>query len=367
MKKNIILIVFALLSNILLNAQEECLTPPPDNSERKIALSNYVYDPNGPVKIVRVNFHFLLRTDSTGNFTETSDNYTNRSYNGYLYAEDIIKKCNSCWDFNLLLRQMPIPPVQAIPKKVQLKLCGVFFHRNTTAYNTYINCNFPPDSFCENIGEVMNIFITKEGDGGCALGGSSGYRINHSRAYANYIMSVDSNNTWYIFPNLYNHELGHLLGLNHVIQDCCKFSNPLPSCSKGCADNPTYHELLDRGYERDSICDWNGKVYGSNNMMDYNADNHALSPMQISKMHTCIDGTKLYYRNCKYKTQFLNITSFTTNKAYIAKQVSVPSNSNIVVGNNSALFINAEEFTIDGYFEVQLGSIVNIDIVPSCD
>ena len=106
----------------------------------------------------------------------------------------------------------------------------------------------------------------------------------------------------------------------------------------------------------------------SNNMMDYVAGNHALSPMQIAKMHQCIDaGARFFYRNCKYKTQFLSITNFTTNKAYIAKQVTIPSRSNIVVGNNSALYINAEEVTIDGQLEVQSGSILNIDIVPSCN
>jgi len=105
----------------------------------------------------------------------------------------------------------------------------------------------------------------------------------------------------------------------------------------------------------------------SNNLMDYTASMTALSPLQIATMHNCIDGTKLYYRNCKYKTQSLNITYFTTNKAYIAKQVTIPATSNIVVSNNCALFINAEEVTVDGEFEVQLGSILNIDIVPSCE
>jgi hypothetical protein len=365
MKKNIILIVIVLLSNILLNAQEECFTPPDDNSEQR--KTNYVYNPDGPVKTIRVNLHFLLKDDGTGNFTETSDNYTNRPYNGYLYAEYIVNKCNERWNKNPLLQHMPIPPVPALPKKIQLQLCGVYFHRNTTYYNNCYagNGNEPPTLYCDNIGEVINIFITKEANGGQAYQGFS--KINHSKAYANYKESVDNNDTWFISPNLYNHELGHLFGLGHIVVNCCDPYPEKPGCSKGCADNPTYQELISRGYERDSICDWNGKVWGSKNVMDYNANNHALSPMQISKMHSVIDGTKLFYRNCKYKIQSLSITSFTTNKAYIAKQVTIPSTSNIVVGNNSALFVNAEEFTINGQFEVQSGSILNIEIVPSCD
>jgi hypothetical protein len=140
MKKNIILIVIVVLGNILLNAQEECFTPPePDNSgQRKANTINYVYDPNGPVKTIRVNFHFLLNSNGTGNFTETSDGYSNRPYNGYLAAYEMVKYCNQRWNENALLLHMPIPPVPALPKKVQFQLCGVFFHRNTTDYDSYI-------------------------------------------------------------------------------------------------------------------------------------------------------------------------------------------------------------------------------------
>jgi hypothetical protein len=47
--------------------------------------------------------------------------------------------------------------------------------------------------------------------------------------------------------------------------------------------------------------------------------------------------------------------------------LSIPSSSNIVVGSNSALFINAEEVTINGQLEVQSGSVLNIETVTSCD
>jgi len=368
MKKNIILLIFFALSSNLLQAQEwvelipwECSTPQEDPAMLQPG-PVYVYDPDGPVKTMRVNLYFLLRTDGTGNFTETSDNYTNRPYNGYLYAEDIIKKCNNRWNINFELRHMPDPPVPALPKKVQLQLCGVFFHRNTKDYDLYVD-EFPPLSFVENSGEVINIFITKKSGGGAATGiGSTHERIRIGTAYSNYIMSVDSNSTWYMYPNLYNHELGHILGLPHAIQSCCS-GKLCKDCDDRIADTPDFWQLIEMDY---LPCAWN-HILGSNNMMDYNADNHALSPMQISRMHACIDGAKLYYRNCKYKTRSLDITHFTTNKAYIAKQVNIPLGRSIVVANNSALFINAEEFTIDGEFEVRYGSIFNVDIVPSCD
>ena len=352
--------------NNLLNAQGwECFTPPDEDTVQNDP--KYILAPDMPIKTIRVNFHYLLRSYSTGNFTETSDNYTDRPYNGYKYAEDMVKWCNQQWNINPLLQHMPDPPVQNLPKKIQLQLCGVYFHRNTADYN-YYSCNTIFPIFTENSGEVINIYITKSLGGGCA-GFCSSEQTLIGTAYDDYKRSVDSNNTWYnsFSYKLINHELGHLFNLSHAIQNCCtKLPNP-PSDCNNCDDKindtPNLFELI---YLHYLPCEWNHPL-GSNNLMDYCAGQNALSPMQISRMHACIDENKLFYRNCKYQTQTLNITTFTTNKAYIAKYVIVPSRNSIVVGNNSALFINAEEFTINGEFELQSGSILNVDIIPSCN
>ena len=365
--KKIILIAIVLLSSYLLKAQFECFTQFDDSlNNSRMSSSNYVYDPNGPVKTIRVNFHFLLRTDGTGNFTETSDNYSARPYNGYLYAEETVKGCNQYWNGNPPLRHMPNPPVPNLPKKIQLQLCGVFFHRSTTDYDKDLCHTAASLTFKENSGEVINIYIIKHIGGGCS-GYCSSEQVFIGSAYNNYKQSVDSNNTWYNSSTykLINHELGHSFSLPHTIKDCCKSyePDPTPNCDDGIADTPTFDELVALGY---LPCPWNHPL-SSNNVMDYCADQNSLSPMQISRMHACIDGGKLFYRNCKFKTHSLSITNFTTNKAYIAKYVTIPSTSNIVVGNNSALYINAEEVTIDGPFEVQLGSILSIETVPLCD
>ena len=365
--KKILLIALIVLSNYFLRAQSECLTAPVDHVA---GTTNYLYNLNGPVKVIRVNFHFLLKSDGTGNFTETSDNYSNRPYNGYMYAEYMVNECNKLWNDNPPLRHMPNPPVSNLPKKVQFQLCGVFFHRNTTAYDTYVNCTFPPDSYLENSGNVINIFITKHGDGGCASGLANGEVTNISTGYGNYKQSIDSNEMWYnsYAYRLINHEIGHLLNLDHVVQDCCTQLNdgkiPTVNCHDGIADTPDFYELLRLHY---LPCEWNHPTLGSNNVMDYCADQNSLSPMQIERMHACIDGTKLYYRNCKYNTNSLNITSFTTNKAYIARYVTIPSNNNVVVGNTKALFINAEEVIINGTLEIQSGGILNVETVTSCN
>ncbi|MDR2085508.1 MAG: hypothetical protein LBP67_10995 [Bacteroidales bacterium] len=349
------------LSNVQYN---KCLTSFDNSTNEDRESAAYQYDPDGPVKVIRVNFHYFLKDDGTGNFNETSDNYSNRPYNGYMYADDMVKWCNSHWNRNELLQHMPNPPVPALQKKIQLQLCGVFFHRNTSAYNEYVNCSFPPDSYLENCeiissGEVLNIFITKDGTGGCYNG-----RINISTGYLNYKRYIDLNDIWLCsrVSSLVNHEIGHFLGLTwHTIQDCC--GNMTSNCD-GIDDTPTYGWLKNNGYN--DPCCWNCSS-GSNNLMDYCAGQIALSPMQIFRMHERIDGIKQSYRNCKYKTQSLNITGFTTNKAYIAKYITIPSTSNIVVGNNSALFINAEEVIISGALEVQSGSVLNIETATSCN
>ena len=360
--KKIILIAIIALSNNLLNAQGgECFTP--DNPLNQKAISNYVDNQDGPIKIIRVNFHYMLKDDGTGNFNETSDNYSTRPYNGYMYAEDMVKWCNEHWDTNIALNHMPIPAVSVLPKKVRYQLCGVFFHKNTTDYYTYdTHLSMPP--FVENSGEVLNIYIqyghrTNPSAGGVA----GGEKTSIFNAYLNYKLFIDNNQPWYhsYVYKIINHEVGHLLNLGHAIQSCC---GSMTSNCDGLDDTPTYGWLINNGYT--DPCCWNCPS-GSNNLMDYCASQTALSPMQIARMHACIDGSKLFYRNCKYKTQSLNITNFTTNKAYITKYVTIPSNSNIVVGNNSALFINAEEVMIDGEFEVQLGSVLNVDIVPECN
>ena len=354
----------------MLNAQGECLTPqsiPPSTK------STYVYDPNGPVKVIRVNFHFISKTNGTGNFTETNDGYYNptpRSYNGYMYADDMIKWCNEHWNINEPLLHMPIPAVPALPKKIKFQLCGVYFHKSDSDYYTYdlADSNYPP--YVENTGEVINIFITKEhrtnpSAGGVAQGLGIGESTKIFEAYSYYKTAIDSNAMWYVSVprKVINHEVGHLLNLSHVVVNCCGYSTA--DCD-GISDTPTSGWLIDHGFNNDKPCCWDCPSK-SNNLMDYSNTMGALSPMQIARVHENIDIPRLYYRNCKFQTQSLNITNFSASKAYIAKKVTIPSGYNIVVNNNQALFINAEEFTINGQFEVQLGSVFSVETNPSCD
>ena len=90
------------------------------------------YD-GAPIKYVKVNFHFYLDPDGTGNFNEISDGSVITApipYNGYQRAEDLVKEANKQLEVNGPQIFGPNPtksPVCKIP--MQLVLGGVFFHR----------------------------------------------------------------------------------------------------------------------------------------------------------------------------------------------------------------------------------------------
>jgi len=70
------------------------------------------------------------------------------------------------------------------------------------------------------------------------------------------------------FPGLLQHELGHIFGLSHSWMG-----------NDGCDDTPKHPNCWN--YTQDGPC----KTEVSNNMMDYNAWESALSPCQIGRMH----------------------------------------------------------------------------------
>ena len=57
-----------------------------------IDYSAYIPNATTPMKYIRVNFHFMQKTNGIGNFSETSDGITTNSlYTGYYFAKKIIE------------------------------------------------------------------------------------------------------------------------------------------------------------------------------------------------------------------------------------------------------------------------------------
>ncbi len=66
-----------------------------DTIELTYLKSAYIPSQSTPIKYVKVNFHYMLRIDGSGNFTETDDGDGDNSFNGYMHAMNIVKAANT--------------------------------------------------------------------------------------------------------------------------------------------------------------------------------------------------------------------------------------------------------------------------------
>lgn len=183
------------------------------------------------LKVVRVNIHYTLRANGTGNFTETGDGLGN-SLNGYQFARDMIAASNSYQATNPKMN-LHTPPNTSTPnpdKKYTYVLEAVYFLRNNTFFNYQsINGN-NYTSIGKHRDSLVNIFIIGEQDGGAHVLGSS---LSHNskveftemsgvyKRYVEYLNNVHPNDQYdYVTGSAAKtiiHEVGHLLGLNHTM------------------------------------------------------------------------------------------------------------------------------------------------------
>jgi hypothetical protein len=160
-----------------------------------------------PPYYLRVNVHFMLNADGTGNFNENDDagsadakhwNIAGQwmdpaynpagnaptgyplpslaaepDYNGYKYAEDLINSANDKWSVNPQM-DLPVGNTTGHPdKNIRLVLNGVYFHRDDNVsgydpedYNASSPNSVPStaqyDAYGVNQGSEVNIFIMGE-------------------------------------------------------------------------------------------------------------------------------------------------------------------------------------------------------------
>lgn len=305
-------------------------------------------------RTVRVNIHFILKSNGTGNFTETRDIYNvQNSYNGYWFADKVIEQCNYWLSNNqIMTQQLSCCPIQVLPINYSYTLAGVFFDRN----DSYFYTKYPYFNLIQNGSDVINILVYPDGwgHGAAVLGGSICWQEGAKKAYDDYL----TNGNWGIYNGIslgINHESGHCLSLEHcklTFDGFCCTSNS-SSCLDDLDDTPTYLELINDGYS--NPCLWNGNGY-SNNIMDYSPWETAFTPQQIEKVHTHIDFYKNYFKYGVFRLSTASINSFSDNATYIATKVSIPSGASISIPNGKKLFLDSEEFEVLGGFEVPLGS-----------
>lgn len=309
-------------------------------------------------KTIRVNIHFMLLTDGTGNFTETQNiNGTTSSQNGYWFAQKCIEICNAQLSNEIMTQQLSYETIPVNEINYGYKLCGIFFHRN----NSYFNSPNLYSNLYENSSEVINIFIYPNNEGNGVSSGTSCWIGGALSAYTNYL----TYGNWGfegIISRLINHEVGHCLSLDHCKRypygDCCLTNSS--SCLDNCDDTPTYLELTNDGFS--DPCIWNGTGY-SNNIMDYSPNQKAYTPCQIEQVHYYIENNLTAYRNENFNSSTIQITSFTDNKTYIGESATIPSGYTVTVSNNKRLFIESKTLTINGAFSVPIGSV--FEYVPN--
>ncbi len=274
------------------------------------------------IKYIRINFHFILKDDGTGNFDEYSDGIgTFPNYSAYAYAQDIVKHCNTDNEHNVDAQPVYLPAPSALKdKNIRYILEGVYIHRNNDWYTPY------PASLCYNATKVNPDHVMQwyMGDGPGGTGGSAsgtnqmsknkwGQFANYSRYVSDYGSGDTVSNVMWFHIDAYtrwvNHEIGHLLGLSHTVlwnngYDCpttCINGSSNTACDDGIQDTPTAEEVMtwnncshhpSAGYTHSYVT----SQWCTNNMMDYDSE-QALTAGQIEHIHTgleTIDATRTY-------------------------------------------------------------------------
>jgi hypothetical protein len=226
-------------------------------------------------KFLRVNFHFMNSTDGRYNMTETE---------AHAYAREWIHAANYNLERNM---KMFLPhgnstPVLPIPYRYVITPDpsipgddGIYYHVDDelcfavkSGRDRNISDRRVIKKYAVRDDSVMNIFLQTHHRDSI---GSRTYKADGSGISLG--SSVKIFGRWFQKPSVWdirgilNHEIGHSLGLSHTW-----------SGYDGCDDTPAHPNC----YNKSSTppCD---TMY-SNNMMDYNAHEAALTPCQIGKI-----------------------------------------------------------------------------------
>jgi Pregnancy-associated plasma protein-A len=241
--------------------------------------------PSDTIKHLRVNYHFMLKSDGSGNFSPTDDDNKDTTMNGYRRAKSVIDKANEELARNKGMFRPNPNNTAVLPTNFRYILCGVYFHYDDALYtpNHYAGWSML-DKYGVNPRTEINIFNIPDDGEGTGIANQITFPKDTASELA---CKVKDYTVYKRFPdwsiqfaagNL-NHEIGHLLGLYHTWDD-----------DDYCDDTPLGF-LQDGVYrqcwaytEGSGIC---GSWYNiSNNIMDYNGNfPHAYTPCQLERIH----------------------------------------------------------------------------------
>ena len=237
------------------------------------------YPDHIPMKIIRVNFHYMNNSDSTVNF---------RLDRAKKYTKDLLFYCHEKLEKNKRVNLPLGHNMPVLPFRYRYELTasegyesnnGVYVHNDDDLYYFLFkgkNQNLGKRTVYEKyaIGEdsILNIFMQPHhpdsvGTPTYGKGGSKGVALGSFVKISG--MHRDKFNPWANKGN-FNHEVGHIFGLGHAWRN------------DGCDDTPVHKNDCFAKSTKGTKCDslW------SNNMMDYNTTQDALSPCQIGRVHS---------------------------------------------------------------------------------
>jgi hypothetical protein len=333
------------------------------------------------MKIVRINIHFMLKSDGSGNFDEFTDG-DGRYYSGYDYARNHVQMMNSMCNQNPKLNIPTGNTIPALQKNYRFVLDAVYFHRSDATYNFY-SCNYTLNG--KDKDSVMNVFISH------GTGATGGYASDLSTTSHN--KYTETTSYWASYVNEWQglgepqnwskamttcHELGHLLSLSHTVLwgygipcpgGCGGYPGIDAACDDGCADTPTAAEVMATnncvkhpGYNCGS-----DQPGCSNNIMDYSS-NLALSPCQIGKIHSGLENGLRSYLSCAAVSQDITLCDMGYPKlSYFGKKVSIGTCGTMATITNqekiNVYFSDAVEFS---NFEIRTDSELELFFEPTC-
>ena len=242
-----------------------------------------------PVRTLRVNFHVMNSTDSTHNF---------RPDEGRAYLKHLLACCNEALDTNLRNWRSP-EGTPVLPRRYRYVLTpqpgddGIYFHYDDDLYY-YISQGQNQNNYDRKVidkyavgkDSILNIFVMVHPDDSIKSktyrAGGQGIALGKALKVAGIFETKEPAEN---FDGLVNHEVGHIFGLSHAwMEDGCPDTDNHPAKCWEWTEEPPCRDLA------------------TNNMMDYNAYQIALTPCQIGRMQAVFANEKSPVRRCLVPT-----------------------------------------------------------------
>jgi len=255
----------------------------------------YLPDPDHPeylpVRFLRVNFHVMDKTDSTAHRPADSVR---------VFLRELLDLANAELDTNERNWRSP-EGTRTLPKRYRYVLTpqpapgddGIYFHYDDDLYY-FVSMGQYQNNYDNKVirqygigtDSILNIFLQVHPRDSFSSktyrANGQGIALGTSLKMAGVLESSEGPES---FDGLLNHEVGHILGISHAwVEDGCPDTDNHPNkCWTGSKDPPC-------------------RDLATNNMMDYNAYQIALSPCQIGRAQATFTNEKSSVRRCLIPT-----------------------------------------------------------------